>query len=142
MYCSKTVTTMFIISTNYQDISTTNYYYQLINTTTIIIIQYLLSSYFVPGIYSTTFIHINTFNPNNDPLLPSIIIFFILKMKKQGTWVAHLVKHLTFDLSSGHDLTVPEIEPCIRLCADSTEPAWDSLSPSLCPSPTPIKINN
>ena len=32
---------------------------------------------------------------------------------------------------SGCDLTVRESEPRIRLCADSTEPGWDSLSPSL-----------
>ena len=35
------------------------------------------------------------------------------------------------DLGSGHDLTVHEIEPHIRLCADGAEPAWNSLSPSL-----------
>ena len=34
------------------------------------------------------------------------------------------VKHLTFDLASGHDLRVSELE----LCADSSDPAWDSLS--------------
>ena len=42
-----------------------------------------------------------------------------------------LVKHLTLDLSSGHDLLVHRIEPHFGLCADSEEPAWDSLSPSL-----------
>ena len=35
--------------------------------------------------------------------------------KKGGTWVAQLVKHPTLDFSSGHDLTVCGIEPCIRL---------------------------
>ena len=60
--------------------------------------------------------------------------------------MAQSVKHLTLDFGSGHDLTVPEIEPCIRLCADSSEPAWDSLSLSLslCPFPThvvSVKIN-
>ena len=30
---------------------------------------------------------------------------------------------------------VCEFEPRIGLCADSAEPAWDSLSLSLCPSP-------
>ena len=29
---------------------------------------------------------------------------------------------------SGHDLMVRGIEPHVRLCADSVEPAWDSLS--------------
>ena len=30
----------------------------------------------------------------------------------------------------------PELEPHIGLHTDSAEPAWDPLSPSLCPSPT------
>ena len=50
--------------------------------------------------------------------------------------MAQLVKCLSLDFSSGHDLTVHKIEPCIRLHADSTEPAWDSLSPSLYASPS------
>ena len=33
----------------------------------------------------------------------------------------------TLDLSSGHDLTVREFKPSVRLCADGTERAWDSL---------------
>ena len=49
---------------------------------------------------------------------------------------AQSVKCPTLDFSSGHDLTVCEIEPCVGLCTDSMEPVWDSLSPSLCPSPT------
>ena len=53
-----------------------------------------------------------------------------------GTWVAQLAERPTLDFGSGHDLTVPEIEPFVRLQADSTEPVWDSLSSlSLCPSP-------
>ena len=40
-----------------------------------------------------------------------------------GAWVAQLVEHLTFDLGSGHDLTVCEVKPSIGLCADSVEPA-------------------
>ena len=59
-----------------------------------------------------------------------------------------LVKRLTLDLSSGHDLMVCEFEPCVGLCADSMEPAWDSLSPSLSASfsfslslPLSLKIN-
>ena len=40
--------------------------------------------------------------------------------------MAQLVKRLTLDFSSGHDLMVCEIEPPIG--ADSVEPAWDSLS--------------
>ena len=51
--------------------------------------------------------------------------------------MAQSIKHLILDFGLGHDLTVLEFEPCIRLCADSEEPAWDSLS-SLCPSPAPV----
>ena len=49
-----------------------------------------------------------------------------------------LVERLIPDFSSGHDLTVPEFEPRIGLWADSTEPAWDSLSPSLSLSAPPL----
>ena len=57
-----------------------------------------------------------------------------------GAWGAPSVKPLTPDFSSGHDLTVFEMEPCVRLCDDTVEPAWDSLSPS--PSaPPPLKIS-
>ena len=52
--------------------------------------------------------------------------------------MAQSVKHPTLDFGSGHDLTVREFEPDVGICADSVEPAWDSLSPSLplCSSPT------
>ena len=53
----------------------------------------------------------------------------------RGAWVAQSGKWPTLDFSSGHDLTVCELEPHVSLCADSTVPAWDSLSLSLCPSP-------
>ena len=49
-----------------------------------------------------------------------------------------LVKRLTLDLSSGHDLTVGEFEPFLGLCADSSEPGaclGFCVSLSLCPSP-------
>ena len=43
---------------------------------------------------------------------------------------------LASDFGSGHDLTVHGLKPLIGLCADSVEPAWDSLSlPVSCPSP-------
>ena len=48
-----------------------------------------------------------------------------------GAWVAQLVKRPTLDFGSGHDLMAHEIEPHVGLCADSEEPAWDSLSLSL-----------
>ena len=54
--------------------------------------------------------------------------------------MAQLVKYLTLDFSSRHDLTVHGFKPQVGLCADGSEPAWDSLSLSLslslCPSPT------
>ena len=52
-----------------------------------------------------------------------------------GAWVAQQVKCPTLGLSSGHDLMVCEFELHVGLCTDSTEPAWDSVSPSLCLSP-------
>ena len=64
---------------------------------------------------------------------------------RRDACVARSVKRPTLDLGSGHDCMVCEIEPHIRLCTDSAEPAWDSLSASLCPpSPTSLslKINN
>ena len=48
-----------------------------------------------------------------------------------GAWVVQLVKLLTPDFGSGHGLIVREIEPCIGVCTDSVESAWDPLSPSL-----------
>ena len=42
--------------------------------------------------------------------------------------MAQSVKHPTLDFDSDHGFTVCEFEPCIRLCADITESAWDSLS--------------
>ena len=54
--------------------------------------------------------------------------------------------HLTLDLSSGPDLKVREFEPHLGLCMDGAEPAWDFVSPSLCPTPArslslSLKIN-
>ena len=50
-----------------------------------------------------------------------------------GAWVAQLLKHLTLNFGSGHDLTIHEIKPHVKLCASSVEPAWDSLSLSALP---------
>ena len=55
-----------------------------------------------------------------------------------GAWLAQLVKHLTLDLSSGHHLTVRGMETRVGLCADSVEPAWDSLSLYPCPFPARV----
>ena len=57
---------------------------------------------------------------------------FVLKyLNNRGTCVAQLIKRPTLDFSLGHDLMVCEIEPCIGLHADSVEPIWASLSPTL-----------
>ena len=60
----------------------------------------------------------------------------------QGTRVAQSIKHPTLDFGSGHDLVF--CEP--RVGADSVEPAWDAVSPSLIAPPTfslslSLKIN-
>ena len=44
--------------------------------------------------------------------------------------MAQSVKHLTLGFSLAHGLTFHGFGPRIWLCADSAEPAWDSLSPS------------
>ena len=67
-------------------------------------------------------------------------------MKMWGTWVAQLVKHLTLDIGSGHNLIVCEIEPHVGLHTDNAQPAWDSLSFSLnltpaCACSLSFKIN-
>ena len=51
------------------------------------------------------------------------------------------VKHLTLGFGSGHDLVGCGIEAHVRLCPDSTEPAWDSLSSFLSvPSPCTLSL--
>ena len=55
--------------------------------------------------------------------------------------MAQSVKQPTLDFGSGHDLTVHEFKPHIRLCADGMEPAWDSLSLSLSLSHPPFMIS-
>ena len=61
---------------------------------------------------------------------------FCIKVSFRGTWVAQSVKpppltsaQVVISRSAG------EIESCIGLCADNSEPAWDSLSPSLSAPP-------
>ena len=51
-----------------------------------------------------------------------------------GARVAPSVEHLTLDFSSGRDPRIMGSSPASG-SAQSTEPAWDSLSLSLCPSP-------
>ena len=55
--------------------------------------------------------------------------------------MAQLVKRLTLDFSSGHDLVVCEFKPCIGLHTDRAEPAWDSLSPSLSAPPLALSVS-
>ena len=52
--------------------------------------------------------------------------------------MAQSVERLTLDSGSGHDLTARGFEPRLVLCADSAEPAWDSLSLSPCLSAPPL----
>ena len=51
-----------------------------------------------------------------------------IKITMRGAWVAQSVKLPILDFNSGHDLTIHEMEPHIRLHAGNTEPAWNSLS--------------
>ena len=62
------------------------------------------------------------------------VTLITLKYFRGWRQMAQSVKCLTLDFGSGYDLTVCEFEPHMGLCTDSMEPAWDSLSPSLCPS--------
>ena len=48
----------------------------------------------------------------------------------RGAWVAQSGERPAPDFGSGR-----ELEPRVGLCADSAEPAWDSLSP---PSASPL----
>ena len=58
-----------------------------------------------------------------------------------GCLVAQLIRCQILDLGSDHDLTLWEIEPCIGLCVDSVEPAWDTLSPSLSAPPLLTRVH-
>ena len=60
----------------------------------------------------------------------------IIKKTDGDTWVTQSFECLALAFSSGHDLTIRDMEPRIGLCTDSMGPAWDSLSPPLsAPSP-------
>ena len=57
--------------------------------------------------------------------------------------MAQLVKRLTLDFSSDHDLEVCDFEPHVGLCAGSVELAWDSLSLLLSlPLPYSLSLSN
>ena len=57
-----------------------------------------------------------------------------------GAWVAQSVKRPMLGFGSGHDLTIHEIKPRVRLCVDSSEPALESLSLPLS-LPPPLSQN-
>ena len=59
----------------------------------------------------------------------------------RDAWVAQSVKRPALDFSSGHDLTVRGFESHVGLCPGSTEPAWDSVSPSLSLCPFPLVLS-
>ena len=64
----------------------------------------------------------------------------ILKQPKQGgAWVAQLVKHLTLDFGSGHDLRV--MRSALSWAPRSVQNLFAILCLSLCPPPTPSKVN-
>ena len=56
---------------------------------------------------------------------------FLKMVQHGGALVAQSVEHPILDFGSGHDLMFHDIEPCVGLCADREEHAWDSLSLSL-----------
>ena len=65
-----------------------------------------------------------------------------LNIKTHGAtgWLSRLSVQVM--ISSGHDLTVCELKPHMGLRADGSEPAWDSLSPSLSvPPPAPLALS-
>ena len=74
----------------------------------------------------------------NQPDAPSAWLFKRDCKHIWGAWLAQLVRRPTLGCGSGHDLTVHEFKPRIRLCADSAEPAWDSLSLPLSHSALPL----
>ena len=63
---------------------------------------------------------------------------YLKSWTSRGNWMTQLVKCLTLNFNSGHDLAVCEIKP--HICAIRTENAWDSLSFSLSLSAPPPLI--
>ena len=55
--------------------------------------------------------------------------------------MVQLVKRPILNFGLSHDLMVREFKPQIRLCADSVEPAWDSLFPSFS-APPQLSLKN
>ena len=64
------------------------------------------------------------------------------RAEREGERIPSRLHTVSAEPNIGLDLMIHETEPHVRLCADNTEPAWDSLSPSLCPSSTHILSQN
>ena len=60
--------------------------------------------------------------------LVGVGLVILLVVKERLAWVPGWLSRLSVRFGPGHDLTVCGFEPHIRLCADSAEPASDSLS--------------
>ena len=54
--------------------------------------------------------------------------------------MAQPIKQPALGFGSGHDLMVCEFEPHVGLYPDSTDSAWDSVSPSLS-APPPLTLS-
>lgn len=67
--------------------------------------------------------------------LSSLSYQWIKNIKFQGDWVSQSVEHPALGIGSGHHLMIHEFEPHIGLFADGVVPAWNLVSPPLCPSP-------
>ena len=77
--------------------------------------------------YQTHTIHTHNHRHTNTQTHMNII-FSPRKEVLWSTWVVQSVEHPALGFSPGHDLMVCGLEPHIRLCIDSAEPAWDSAS--------------
>ena len=88
--------------------------------------------------HSTAYYHPKSMSVNPLSSFKLHTLIMLIKMKTWGSWMAQLVKQMTLDFSSGHDLLVQEFEPRVRLHANSVEPAWDSPSLSLSPATLPL----
>ena len=82
---------------------------------------------------------INSFLPttlnNKTSVVVVIVVSSSIRKAHRDAWVVQSVNRPTLDHGSGHDLTVHEFELHTGFCTDGVEPAWDSVSPSLCSSP-------
>ena len=61
-------------------------------------------------------------------IFPGHQVQWVHRKYLRGAWAVQLIKHPTLGFGSGHDLQLREIKSHIRVCADSVETAWDSLS--------------